>query len=241
MLYDTIYWYYNGDIRKTLHVLKINTVQSVWLVSIPYSIKTFAFWYLSMLINDRPIVLLKFKLCHTIRGDESRATVLPIMLRSILDTSSDLFHLSAKLRYREQDLQCQLHFSFDLAKSKYFSQFLLSQMYATLSPHIAKTHRAFQERTAWPIAKYMHQLHIKYFPTIFCFWHWAISMWHGYFNSRIWYPHFLPRISIYMRIVFKNTSSINETYSFNFFKPFISITFDVEIDCDSVIVSRNIL
>jgi len=41
-----------------------------------------------------------------------------------------------------------------------------------------------------------------------------------------------------MRIVFKNTS-IYQTYLFNFFESFISITFDVEVDRDLVTVTRN--
>lgn len=41
-------------------------------------------------------------------------------------------------------------------------------------------------------------------PHHFLFWRWAISMWYGYFNNRIWYSHFL--LYLYMRIIFKNTS-----------------------------------
>lgn len=85
-----------------------------------------------------------------------RATVLSIILISILDTSPDLFHLSAKLRNREQNLRRFSYASYisvpiallDKGFKTVPQSSFLSQVHATLSPHIVKKARAFKEKIA---------------------------------------------------------------------------------------------
>lgn len=106
-------------LETLLHVLKNNAVQNAWLVSTPYSIEkfTFTFWYPSMLINDQPIMLLKFKLCRAIRENESASYC--SIYHTYIDpryqprSVSSLYKV-AQSRTKSSAVQlCQLHFCSD--------------------------------------------------------------------------------------------------------------------------------
>lgn len=131
-----------------------------------------------MLINDRPITLLKFELCRVKTRESARFSAVPSLYHSLYR-----FSISISLqRYaiaRERDLLSRYtRYIFPLVAECYSTaskvvvplsvSFIASIRDA--SPRIVKTYRAFESfQELYDLSRYMHQLRIEHFLVIFCF------------------------------------------------------------------------